>query len=183
MIGAGGMAETWIRRILPPVSDRLEVVGLVDVSDAALAASGEFLGLDPRHCFNDVHTAFESVEADCSVVVIPARFHTQAVVESARHGVPVLCEKPLADTWNACVEIYRAVRETGVRMEVVQNYRYYAPNLAMKAALASGELGRLNYVVARFGDDCREYDSWRRRHEIPHAMLMDGAAHHFDMLR
>jgi predicted dehydrogenase len=40
-----------------------------------------------------------------------------------------------------------------------------------------------DYLVARFADDCREYDSWRRRHELPHAMLMDGAAHHFDMLR
>jgi predicted dehydrogenase len=183
MIGAGGMAENWIRRILPPVSDRLEVVGLVDVSDAALAASGEFLGLDPRHCFNEVGTAFDSVEADCSVVVIPARFHAQAAIESARHGVPILCEKPLADTWSACADIYRAIRESGVRMEVVQNYRYLAPMLAIKAKLASGELGRLNYVVARFGDDCRAYNSWQRRHEIPHAMLMDGAAHHFDMLR
>ena len=55
--------------------------------------------------------------------------------------------------------------------------------LAMKALLRSGELGRINYVVSRFADDCREYDTWQRRHELPHAMLMDGAAHHFDMLR
>src|SRR5207253_3767437 len=47
----------------------------------------------------------------------------------------------------------------------------------------SGELGRISYVVSRFADDCREYDTWQRRHELPHAMLMDGAAHHFDMLR
>jgi predicted dehydrogenase len=68
-------------------------------------------------------------------------------------------------------------------MEVVQNYRYRAPMLAMTGILASGELGRLNYLVARFADDCRDYDAWARRHELPHAMLMDGAAHHFDMLR
>jgi predicted dehydrogenase len=68
-------------------------------------------------------------------------------------------------------------------MEIVQNYRYQASMLAMKALLDSGRLGRINYVVSRFADDCRQYDTWQRRHELPHAMLMDGAAHHFDMLR
>ena len=97
--------------------------------------------------------------------------------------MPILCEKPLADTWLACREIHQAVTRANVKMEVVQNYRYRAPMLAMKAVLQSGELGRVNYVVSRFADDCREYDAWPRRHELPHAMLMDGAAHHLDMLR
>jgi predicted dehydrogenase len=55
--------------------------------------------------------------------------------------------------------------------------------LAPKGVLQSGALGRINYVTARFADDCREHDSWSRRHELPHALLVDGAAHHFDMLR
>ena len=48
MIGAGGMAGSWIRGILPDFRDRLEIVGLVDVSETALADSGDFLGLDPE---------------------------------------------------------------------------------------------------------------------------------------
>jgi predicted dehydrogenase len=183
MIGAGGMAASWIRGILPPFGDRLDVVGLVDVSESALATSGDFLGLDPARRFTDMQQAFDSVDADFCAVVIPARFHAEAAVLAAQRRVPILCEKPLSDSWAGCLEIYRAVSGAGVKMEVVQNYRYLAPMLAMKAVLDSGELGRINYVVARFGDDCREYDTWKRRHELPHAMLMDGAAHHFDMLR
>lgn len=183
MIGAGGMAEAWIRRILPRFADRLEIVGLVDVSQAALAASGDFLGLDQHQRFTTMEVAFDAANADFCVVVIPAAFHTAAAVQAAQHGLPILCEKPLADTWSACRDIYQAVRGARVKMQVVQNYRYRAPMLAMKATLQSGELGRVNYVVARFADDCREYDTWQRRHELPHAMLMDGAAHHFDMLR
>lgn len=183
MIGAGGQAETWIREILAPFAERVEIVGLVDVSKQALAASGDFLGLPRRQQFTDVTVAFENVEADFCIVSIPARFHEGAIVQAARRGVPILCEKPLADTWESCQRIDRAVRASGVKMEVVQNYRYNAPMQAMKRVLQSGELGRLNYIVCRFLDDCREYDSWRRRHELPHAMLMDGAAHHLDMLR
>jgi predicted dehydrogenase len=128
-------------------------------------------------------SAFDQVETDCCVAVVPAAFHGMAALLAAQHRVPILCEKPLANTWLACREIYRAVTEAGVKMQVVQNYRYRAPILAMKALLQSGELGRLSYIVSRFADDYREYDSWKRRHELPHALLMDAAAHHFDMLR
>ena len=183
MIGAGGMAETWVRHILPPFGERLRVVGLVDVRQPALAAAGDFLGLDERQRFTDLARAFDAVEADCCIIVIPAAFHTAAAIQAAQHGLPILCEKPLADTWAACCTLYSAVSRAKVKMQVVQNYRYRAPMLAMRRVLQSGALGRLNYVVARFADDCRDYDSWRRRHELPHAMLMDGAAHHLDMLR
>jgi predicted dehydrogenase len=183
MIGAGGQAEEWIRRILPPFADRLEIVGLVDVSREALSSSGDFLGLSQRGRFTDIAAAFDAVEADLCIVSIPARFHRESIEHAAAHRVPILCEKPLAATWEDCVAIHRAVAPAGVKMEVVQNYRYNATMLAMKEVLDSARLGRTNYVVARFLDDCREYDSWQRRHELPHAMLMDGAAHHLDMLR
>jgi predicted dehydrogenase len=183
MLGAGGMAEAWIRGILPQFSDRLQIVGLVDVSERALATSGDFLDLPSRARFRDMATAFDAVEPDLCIVVIPAAFHSSAALQAASRGVPILCEKPLADTWAACCDIYQAVSGANVKMQVVQNYRYRAPMLALKEVLRSGKLGRINFVVSRFADDCREYDSWKRRHELPHAMLMDGAAHHFDMLR
>lgn len=183
MIGAGGMAEGWIRRILPPFHDRLQIVGLVDVSETALHASGDFLRLEHSQRFTDMAHAFDAVEADCCIIVVPAAFHAQAAVAAAERNLHVLCEKPLANTWAACTAIYNAVHRTNVKMQVVQNYRHGAPIQTMKAVLQSGQLGRLNYVVARFADDCRQYDSWRRRHELPHALLMDGAAHHLDMLR
>src|ERR1700694_1658920 len=137
MVGAGGMAEAWIRRILPPFGDRLEVVGLVDVSESALATSGDFLGLDGARRFTSMQRAFESVEADFCAVVIPAAFHPTAAEYAAKRGIPVLCEKPLAISWTGCVDIFKAVSSANVKMEVVQNYRYRASMLAMKAVLNS----------------------------------------------
>jgi predicted dehydrogenase len=183
MIGAGGMAAGWIRTILLGFADRVSVVGLVDVSPSALADSGDYLGLSEAQRFGDMRSAFEVVDADCCIVVVPAAFHTEAIVRASERHLPVLCEKPLAADWESCREAYRAAKQSNLKVEVVQNYRYRAPMLAMKSVLQSGLLGRLNYVVARWADDCREYDTWQRRHALPHALLMDAAAHHFDMLR
>ncbi len=183
MIGAGGIGETYIRRILPQFADRLEVVGLVDVSAPALSASGDFLGLAPGQRFTNLEAAFAAVEADFCIVAIPAAFHKMAVQHAAERGMPILCEKPLADNWEACRDIYRVVKQTTVKMQVVQNYRYRASALAMRDVLRSGQLGRINIMFARFAQDYREYGVWRNRHDLPHAMLVDGAVHHLDMLR
>src|SRR6185437_6441038 len=117
----------WIRRFLPNFADRLEVVGLVDVEPRALAASGDFLGLAPSRRFADMASAFDSVEADFCAIVIPPAFHQQAVMHAVRRRLPILSDKPIADTWQASREIYRAVREHDLKMQVIQNYRYNAP--------------------------------------------------------
>ena len=95
MIGAGGFAGAWIRRFLPSFTDRMEVVGLVDVSEAALTASGDFLGLAPHQRFQDMTRAFETVEADFCVIVIPPAFHKEAVLHALARKLPILSEKPI----------------------------------------------------------------------------------------
>jgi predicted dehydrogenase len=83
------------------------------------------------------------------------------------------------------VRIRQAISEAGVKMAVMQNYRFNAPTLTLRDVLRSGRVGRVNYVVARFAADYREWLSWGAefRHRIPHALLLEGAVHHFDMLR
>jgi predicted dehydrogenase len=124
MIGAGGMAGGWIRHFFPPFRERTEIVGLVDVLEEPLRSAGDFLGLPESRRFRDMATAFEQVEADYCTIVIPPAVHEQAVMHAVRRRLPILSEKPIADTWEACVRIYRAVREASLPMQVVQNYRY-----------------------------------------------------------
>src|SRR5690349_17260203 len=124
MIGAGGMAAGWIRGFFPAFSDRMRVVGLLDIREDALHASGDFLGLPTSARFTDLRSAFEAVEADFCTIVIPPAFHEEAVMHAAERRLPILSEKPIADTWDACVRIYRAVTAAGLKMQVVQNYRF-----------------------------------------------------------
>lgn len=185
MIGAGGMAANWIRKFFPPHAESVEIVGLVDVDARALAQSGDFLALPANRRFTSMTEAFTAVDADFCVIVIPPAFHQEAVMHALDRRMPILSEKPISDTWQACREIYAAVQRAGVKMQVVQNYRYYAPMLTLRDVLRRGDLGRINYIVARFAKDYREYGSWgaKFRHEIPHSLLVEGAVHHFDMLR
>jgi predicted dehydrogenase len=184
MIGAGGMAGAWIRRFFPAFGERMEIVGLVDVREEALNSSGDFLELPANRRFGAMEEAFRSVEADFCTIVIPPAVHKDAVMLAVERRLPILSEKPISDTWEACVEIYRAVTGAGLRMQVVQNYRYTPRILTLKRVLESGDLGRTNYLVGRFAADYRRRDAWGAfRHVIPHSLLVEGSVHHFDQFR
>jgi predicted dehydrogenase len=184
MIGAGGMADYWIRQVFPPFGDRVRIVGLVDVRPEPLEKGAAFLGIPPEACFRDMGSAFERVEADFCTVVIPPAFHEEAVLHAVARRLPILSEKPIADTWEACCRIHRAVTGAGIPMQVVQNYRFTPRILTLKHVLESDQVGRLHYLVARFAADYRRRDSWGKfRHEIPHSLLVEGSVHHFDQIR
>lgn len=185
MIGAGGLARTWIRDFYAPHRDRVEIVGLVDVNADVLAQQGDFLGLPAERRFTKMDEAFAKVEADFCTIVIPPAVHRDAVLLAVERGMDILSEKPIADTWEACRDIYGAVTRAGVKMQVVQNYRYYRPMLTLRDVLRRGDLGRINYIMARFAKDYRLWGSWGAifRHEIRHSLLIEGAVHHFDMIR
>jgi len=184
MIGAGGMAGGFIRTFFPQFADRMEVVGLVDINPDPLNLSGDFLGLEPSCRFAQMREAFDSIEADFCCIVIPPACHREAVLLACERKLDILSEKPIADTWEACCDIHRAVKASGVKMQVVQNYRYNATMLTMKQVLAEQRLGRLHYLMGRFAADYRVRGAWGMfRHEIPHGLLVEGSVHHFDMLR
>ena len=69
-------------------------------------------------------------------------------MHAVRRGLPILSEKPIADTWQASIDILRAVQGAGLKMQVVQNAVVakcrvptedeYNPHLGFKAYTPSG---------------------------------------------
>ncbi len=185
MIGAGGMAGNWVRRFLPPFAERLQIEALVDVNREVLDSAADAVGLPANRRFTDMQEAFRQVEADCCGIAIPPRFHKAAAVAAAERGLHILSEKPIADSWGDCLAIARAVRQAGVKMQIIQNYRYTPRIATFKHVLTEGRLGRLHYLMGRFAADYRRPNAWGApfRHEMRHALLVEGSIHHFDQLR
>jgi predicted dehydrogenase len=188
MIGAGGIANAWQQRFLPPFAERLAIAALVDVRRDVLDAAADRLGVSAEARFTEMHAAFAAVPClgvDCCIIAIPPAFHKEAALGAMAAGLAILSEKPVADTWESAVDIYRAAKTHGRRMQIIQNYRE-DPNIrTLKSVLDTGRLGRVRYVIGRFAADYRRPLAWGAafRHEIPHTLLIEGAVHHFDQIR
>lgn len=81
--------------------------------------------------------------ADGAVLATPNTLHAGGAVAALRAGVPVLVEKPLADTEDAALSIVAAQDETGVPVLVGHHRRHSAALSTAHDVVASGRLGEL----------------------------------------
>jgi predicted dehydrogenase len=184
MIGGGGMAGGWINNMTQHFGDRVEVVAVSDVSDDVLARQGAALGLSDDALYKDFAEACASVEADFCGIAVPPQFHAPAAIAAMRAGMPVLSEKPIADTLEAAKDMLNVANETGLPCGIIQNYRYAPNKQELVSIREEGRLGRLQHIVGRYACDYRKPASWGAwRHTMDFGLLFEGSVHHFDMLR
>src|SRR5882672_9627481 len=125
-VGIGVFGKRWCRDFLKTNVDdgTIEVVALVDVDPQALAFGRSALGLPEERCYTDPQKAFTEVPADFCTVVVPPDRHEAIVDLAIAHGIDILSEKPIADTFAASVRIARKVREAGRKMAVTMSHRF-----------------------------------------------------------
>ena len=78
---------------------------------------------------------------DLLVVAGPDDIHPAATEAALRAGIPVFCEKPLANEAATAAELARIAGETGTPATVGYSFRYSPAIQALREDLASGRLG------------------------------------------
>jgi len=178
-VGVGGFGHVWVRVLKE--SAAAKVVGLVDVSEAALEKACAAGGYDRAICFASLEEALKKVTADAVVTSTPPAFHKHDVVTALKAGLHVISEKPMSDTMDVCQDMLHAAIRARRTYAVSQNYRYSPPMWTMSHIIRSGTLGAVGQVKLDFfmGVDF----GGGFRHEMPFPVIIDMSIHHFDLIR
>jgi predicted dehydrogenase len=160
------------------------VVALADpIASRAQALAAQAAG---AAVVTDWRAAVERADVDAVIVatsndaLAPV---TAAAVEAGKH---VLVEKPAARHPDELVPIIAAAEKRGVGVQVGFNHRYHPAFQQARRLLASGELGPLMFIRARYGHGGRVgYDKeWRAKPEISGGgELLDQGVHLIDLAR
>jgi predicted dehydrogenase len=184
LIGAGGFGGAWVRAFLPIAAERVQIIGLADVNATALAEAGDLLGVPDAARFTDPLALIATTEAKVAFVVIPPGARTPVIRAAAERGIHVLCEKPIAASWEQTLEIGRIARSTGIKLAIMQNYREQNRIRTLRSVLQRPEFRNINLIECRFAVNYTIATAGGAfRHQIPDAFIYEGAEHHLDQLR
>jgi glucose-fructose oxidoreductase len=100
----------------------------------------------------------ESGEIDAVYITLPNHLHADYTVRAARHGVHVLCEKPMAVTEKECRAMIRACEQNDVRLMTAYRLHFEKTNLSTIELVQSGKLGEPRLFHSTFTMDVREGD-------------------------
>jgi predicted dehydrogenase len=119
-----------------------ELVAVVDPSPAARAAVPPDVPLR-----SSLAELFATDRPDGVVLATPTGLHAQGALECLDAGVPVLVEKPLADSVEGARRVVRRAEATGVPV-LTGHHRQHSPILAAaREVVRSGRLGRIVSVT------------------------------------
>lgn len=119
--------------------DGVEIAAICDTDPARLAATGDQFGIAAR--YTDAAAMLAAEQLDFVDIATTPPSHRALVELAAKHGVPVICQKPLAATLEDARAMVAACDAAGVAMMVHENFRWQAPIRAVRAAIEAGAIG------------------------------------------
>jgi predicted dehydrogenase len=177
-VGMGGMGNAWLRAVTDSI--HVQYSGFVEVNDEIAQHQVDAWNLDSSTVYSSLHEALAGVKADGVINVTPPQFHKEISIAALEAGIPVLSEKPLADTIAAAQEIVDVSNRTGVLHMVAQNYRYRSATQTLKRALDAGICGAVGSLAVEFYKG-PHFGGFRDKMAYP--LIIDMAIHHFDLMR
>lgn len=128
----------------------------------------------------DSPEALLAAGVDGLVIAAATDAHPALIRAGVAAGVPVFCEKPVARTIAEGVAVLDAVRDSGVPIQIGFNRRFDAGFMAARAAVRSGELGKLHTVRSTTLDPAPPPAAYIA---ASGGIFRDCSVHDFDMIR
>ena len=174
VVGTGMMGQFHVQRLASSVLDA-QVVAVSDVNVEGAKQVGERVG---ARVYADGHELIGDDQVQAVLVASPGFTHEEFTLACLAADKPVLCEKPLAPTIDACLRVLEAEAAKPRRLIQVGFMRRYDDGFrALKAAVDAGRVGRPLLLHCR-----------HRNADVPPGftsdmMITDSVVHDIDVTR
>ncbi len=155
VLGAGYFSrfqyEAWQR--IPEV----KIVAVANRSvEKARAAAAEF-GIPRAYAWTELPAMLDTEKPDFVDIITPPESHLEAVELAAARGIAVICQKPIAPTYDECAAVVDTARRANVRLMIHENFRWQPWYREMRRLLDADTLGELFSITIR----TRLGDGWQ----------------------
>ena len=177
IIGAGRIGRLHANTLTTRVAGA-ELLAVADIFEDAAKAAAEDYRIP--HFTADPTELIRSGDIDAVVICSSTDTHCRFIIEAARAGVQIFCEKPIAFDLAEIDEALAAVAEAGVELQIGFNRRFDANHARLKRAIEDGEIGEAHTVTIISRDPSPPPIDYIK---VSGGLMMDMMIHDFDMAR
>ena len=179
LVGTGRMGIAYARYL----ANRVPGATLYAVADVrgevAESVRAEF---GATRAVTDYRELLSDKNVDAIVVMTPTKLHRDVVIDAARAGKAIFCEKPLALALEDAVAMKDAVAESGVFFQLGFMRRFDAGYAAAKKKIAEGAIGKPCVFKSTSKDKARPSVDYLRP-ENSGGLFSARGIHDFDLAR
>ena len=179
VVGVGEMGKRHaenLRRNVPGA----ELIAIADVAAARAKQVAEELEI--AKSFGSLEAMLECKEIQAVLIASPDKFHAPGILQAAKAGKDILCEKPLALTMSDAYAALDAVNKAGVRMQIGFMRRYDPAYVAAMKRVEAGEIGT-PLIFKSVGRDKDEPPIAAYQSGVNGMLLYSNTIHDFDLAR
>lgn len=177
VIGTGRIGKVHIATLVQNVP-QAEVIAVADVNlDSAVAVAG---GYGISAVYGNYQEVINHPEIEAVVICSPTDTHAQYIIEAAKAGKHIFCEKPVDLSLPVIQGALDAVKAAGVKLMVGFNRRFDPNFLKIKQMVVDGKIGDPHVLKITSRDPApppAEYSA------VSGGMFLDMTIHDFDMAR
>ncbi len=198
LVGCGRISKNHIKAILYH-QEQAKIVALCDTNNENLEDSYQLINKDEKSCsknnapslYSDFNSLLEDhkkqkIKIDLIVLATPSGLHAPLTIKSARSGINVCTEKPMATNWEEAKEMIEECKHANVKLFVVKQNRFNSTIKLLKKQIDSNRFGKISLVTVNvFWQRPQSYydrDKWRGTWALDGGALMNQASHYVDLL-
>jgi predicted dehydrogenase len=165
--------------------DEVEVVGWCDTDRAKAEVAARSAG---ARAYTDMPAMLDATRPDLVDIVTPPPTHRELVALCASRGLPAICQKALAETYDEAAAIVAIAEAARTPLVVHENFRWQPWYREAKRLLDAGTLGVPHSVAFRLrpgdGQGPRAYlDRQPYFQRMPKLLVYETAIHWIDTFR
>ncbi|MFZ0731581.1 MAG: Gfo/Idh/MocA family oxidoreductase [Candidatus Sulfotelmatobacter sp.] len=132
-------------------SPEIEIVGIAEPDRQLLTQAAAKYGFNASILFSSLEDMLAKVHPQAVLVYTNTYDHRRVVEICARHGVPVIMEKPLAVSLEDALAIQKAAHSAHIHVLINYETSWYRSNHAAYDLVREGALGDIRKVVVHDG--------------------------------
>lgn len=138
---------------------------------------------DVPSVYTDAEAMLASESLDFVDIIAAPKAHRTLTELAARHGVAVICQKPLAESLEEARGMVKTCAHAGVLLFVHENWRWQPPLRALADVLRSGEIGAAFRARIDFVTSFPVFDNQPFLATLPRFIIADIGVHLLDVAR